>query len=109
MVADDATGEAHQDWCQSGQAFPVYGVPDGGGGRAEAALSGNPWSHRPIESQPRAPEGRMTGNGVKTWTGDEKSLVTVRRESVTMLDCQRIGVSWGISGRCLGRVGGQKR
>jgi hypothetical protein len=35
----------------------------------------------------------MTGKGVKTWTGDEKSLVTVRRKSARMVDFQPIGVS----------------
>jgi len=104
MVADAAAGETHQECCQSGQAFPVYGVPDGGGDRADAALSGNPWLHRPIESQPRGREGRMAGNGVKTWTGDEKSLVTVRRRIVKMLGFQRISVPWSRSGTCLDRV-----
>ena len=38
LVADNATGEAHQDRCQGGQTFPVRRVPDGGGGCAEGTL-----------------------------------------------------------------------
>jgi hypothetical protein len=50
----------------------------------------------------------MTGNGVKTWTGDEKSLVAVRRKSAGIVHFQRIGVSWGPWGAYTGRVDGQK-
>jgi hypothetical protein len=32
----------------------------------------------------------MANNGVKTWTGDEKSLVEVRRESAKMLDLRAL-------------------
>jgi len=52
-------------------------------------------------------EGRMTGNGAKIWTGNEKSLVEVRRKNAKMLDFQRIGVSWGLPDRRIGRVDGQ--
>jgi hypothetical protein len=41
----------------------------------------------------------MTGNGVKTWTGEEKPLVTVRRKSPRMLDSQGIGVLLALSDR----------
>jgi len=51
----------------------------------------------------------MTGNGAKIWRGDRKSPVEVRRKSAKMLDSKRIGVSWGLSGRCIGQVDGQKR
>ncbi len=51
----------------------------------------------------------MTGNGAKTWTGDKKSLVEVRRKNTRMLNFQRIGVSWGLSGRCIGGVDGEER
>jgi len=33
----------------------------------------------------------MTGNGAKTLTGDEKSLVEVHRKSAKMLALQRFG------------------
>ena len=46
----------------------------------------------------------MTGNGVKTWTGDEKSLVTVRRKSARMLDSQGIGVLLALSDRNNGQA-----
>ena len=42
MVADNATGEAHQDWCQGGQAFSVRGVADGRGDGVKKVVSGNP-------------------------------------------------------------------
>jgi hypothetical protein len=32
----------------------------------------------------------MTGNGVRTWTGDEKSLVELRRKSAKMLDLRAV-------------------
>jgi len=51
----------------------------------------------------------MTGHGAKTWTGDEKSLVTVRRKSVRMVHFQPIGVSGDLWGGFTGRVDGQKR
>jgi len=51
----------------------------------------------------------MTGKRTKTWIAGEKPLVEVRRRSVKMLGSQRIGVSWGLSGRCIGRVDGQTR
>jgi hypothetical protein len=51
----------------------------------------------------------MTGNGVKTWAGDEKSLVTVRRKSARMAHFQPIDVSGDLWGRFTGRVDGQKR
>jgi len=41
----------------------------------------------------------MTGNGVKTWTGDEQSLVTVRRKRARMAHLQPTGVSGGPLGR----------
>jgi len=50
----------------------------------------------------------MTGHGAKTWTGDEKSLVAVRRKSVRMVYFQPIGVSRGLWGGLIGRVDGQK-
>lgn len=50
----------------------------------------------------------MTGHGAKILTGEEKTLVEVRRKSAKMLDSQRISVSLGLSGRCIGRVDGQK-
>jgi len=51
----------------------------------------------------------MIGNRVKTWTGDEKSLVTVRRKDARMVHFQPIGVSGGLWGESIGRVDGQKR
>ena len=48
----------------------------------------------------------MTVNGAKIRIAEEKPLVGVRRKSAKMLDFQRIGVSWGPSGRCIGRVDG---
>lgn len=51
----------------------------------------------------------MTGNGVKTWAGDEKLLVEMRRRSAETLDFQPIGVSGDLWGRFTGRVDGQKR
>jgi len=39
---NDVAGRTCQDRSQSGQAFPVCGVPDGRGGCAVATLSGNP-------------------------------------------------------------------
>jgi hypothetical protein len=51
----------------------------------------------------------MTGNRSKIWTGNEKSLVEVRRKSAKMLDFQRIRVSWGLSGRFTGRDGQKRR
>jgi hypothetical protein len=48
-------------------------------------------------------------NGVKIRIAEEKSLVGVRRKSVRMLDFQPNGVSWGHSGRRMGRIYGQKR
>ena len=66
-------------------------------------------SRRTVDSQPRTREGRMIGNRVKTWTGDEKSLVTVRRKDARMVHFQPIGVSGGLSGESIGRVDGQKR
>jgi len=49
----------------------------------------------------------MSGCVGKIQTGDEKPLVEVRQESGKMLDFQRIGVSWGLSGRYSGGVNGQ--
>lgn len=51
----------------------------------------------------------MTGKGASIRTVEEKSLVTVCQESAKMLDFWRIGVSWGLSGRCICRVDGQRR
>lgn len=51
----------------------------------------------------------MAGNGVKTWTGDEKSLVAVRRKSARVVHFQQIGVPGGLWGGFIGRVDGQKR
>jgi len=51
----------------------------------------------------------MTGNGAKIWTGDEKSLVTVRRKSTRMVHFQPIGVPGGLWGGFIGRADGQKR
>lgn len=51
----------------------------------------------------------MTDNGAKIRIAEEKSLAAVRQESGRMLDSQRIGVSLDLSGRCIGRVAGQKR
>jgi len=51
----------------------------------------------------------MIINGVKIRIAEEKSLVAVRLKSVKMLDFQLKGVSWGHSGRCMGRIYGQKR
>jgi len=50
----------------------------------------------------------MTGNGAIIWTDDEKSVVEVRRKSAEMPDFPRISVCRGLSGRCIGRVDGQK-
>jgi len=60
-------------------------MPHVAGGRAEAALSGDPWSHRPIESQPRTREGRMPVFARKTPFGDEETGVEVCRESRQIL------------------------
>jgi len=35
---------------------------------------------------------------------EEKSLVEVHRRSANTVDCERIGVSWGSSGRRIGRL-----
>jgi len=51
----------------------------------------------------------MSGWAGKIRSSDEESWVRVRRKSAEMLNFQRIGVSWGLSGRCIGRVDGQKR
>jgi len=64
---------------------------------------------RAVESQPGTCGDRMTGNGAKIWTDDEKSVVEVRRKSAEMSDLPRISVCRGLSGRCIGRVDGQKR
>ena len=50
----------------------------------------------------------MTGHGAKTWTGDEKSLVALCRESARMPYFQPIGVSGGLCGGLIGRIDGQK-
>ena len=42
LVADDAAGEAHQDRCEGRGAFPVRGLSDGGGRRAQATVPGDP-------------------------------------------------------------------
>ena len=42
LVSDDAAGEAHQDRGEGHGAFPVRGLPDGGGRRAEAIVRGDP-------------------------------------------------------------------
>ena len=67
----------------------------------------NPWSHRPIESQPRIREGRMTVSGAKVYTADEKSPVKVRRKNAPVLDLRRISVLGGLSGRLIGHTGDQ--
>jgi len=41
LVADDVTGEAHQDRCEGSDACPVRHLPDGGGRRAQAAVRGD--------------------------------------------------------------------
>ena len=41
MVADDAAGQAHQDWRQGDQAFAVCGVPDDRGDGIKKVVSGN--------------------------------------------------------------------
>ena len=51
----------------------------------------------------------MTGNGVKIRIAEEKAPVEVCRKTAKMLDHQRIGVPWGLSGRCIDSVDGQKR
>jgi hypothetical protein len=51
----------------------------------------------------------MTGNRVKIRTTEKKSPVDVRRKSAKISDFQRIGVSWGFSGRRMGGVDGRKR
>ena len=51
LVATDAERQVDQDWSQGGQAFAVCGVSDGRGRCTKAPLSGNPCSHRSIESQ----------------------------------------------------------
>ncbi len=38
LVADDASGEAHQDWGEGGHACTLRDLPDGGGGRAETVV-----------------------------------------------------------------------
>jgi hypothetical protein len=66
---------------------------------------------RPVGRPPKRPIAlyyRMTGHGAKTWTGDEKSLVAVRRKSARMGCFQPIGVSGGLWGGLIGRVDGQK-
>ncbi len=44
----------------------------------------------------------MSGCAERIQTGDGKPLVEVRQESGKMFDFQRIGVCWGLSGRCIG-------
>jgi hypothetical protein len=51
----------------------------------------------------------MTACAGKIRSSDVKSAVRVRRESVEMLDFQRIGVFWGLFDRNVGRVEGQRR
>jgi len=64
-------------------------------------------SHETWRADPHQFEGRMTANGAKIRIAEEKSPVEVRRKSAKMLDFQQIGVSWGLSGTCIGHVGGQ--
>ena len=41
LVADDATREAGEDWCQGREPWPVYHFPTGGGCRAEKLVPEN--------------------------------------------------------------------
>ena len=38
----DASGQAHQDWCQGHQAFTVCDISDGRGDGVKKVVSGNP-------------------------------------------------------------------
>ncbi len=51
--------------------------------------------------------GTKVTNGAKIRFAEEKPVAEVRRNSAKMLDFHRIGVSWGLSGRCMDRVDGQ--
>jgi len=51
----------------------------------------------------------MIGNRAKICTGSEELPVEVRRKSVKILAFRRIGVRWGLPGRCMDRFDGQKR
>ena len=51
----------------------------------------------------------MTARWGKIVSSDETSGVRVRRKSAKMLDFQRIGVSWSLSGKRIGWVNGQER
>ncbi len=42
MVADDAAGEAHQDWRQGGQPFTLRDIADGRGDGIKKVVLGNP-------------------------------------------------------------------
>ena len=42
VVADDAAGEAGEDWRQGGQPWPLRHVPIGRGGRVEGPVPENP-------------------------------------------------------------------
>jgi len=50
----------------------------------------------------------LTVNEAKIRITEEKSPVGAPRKSAKILDFQRIGLSWGLSGRFIGRVDGQK-
>ncbi len=52
---------------------------------------------------------RMTGNGAGTRIAAEKLLVEMRGKSARILNFQRMGVSWGLSGKCIGRIDGRQR
>ncbi len=51
----------------------------------------------------------MTGNGARTRIAEEKLLVEMDGKGARMLDLQRIGVLWGLCGKCIGRIDGRQR
>jgi hypothetical protein len=50
LVADHASGEAHQDRSEGRHARPVRGLPDGGGGYSSPPVRGYPPTHSEAEA-----------------------------------------------------------
>ena len=80
LVADDATGEADQNRHEGGRARPVCHLPDGGSGRAQAAVPGDPGADTMVATA-RNGAGMMarTVETAREGEGDEDGL----RESAT--------------------------
>ena len=64
LVTDDAAGEAGQDRREGRHARAVRGLPDGRGGRAQAAVPGDPGSHSTVA--PACDGAAMTAGTVET-------------------------------------------